>query len=463
MAEPLWTSAEIAAASGGRLAGQAFAAAGVSIDSRSLRGGELFVALAGERDGHRFVEAAFAAGAAGAMTSHAVDGPCVVVDDTLKGLARLGLAARGRTAARIGAVTGSVGKTGVTQAVLAALRLAGDGHGSIQSYNNHIGVPLTLARMPRETRRAIFEIGMNHAGEIAPLSVLVRPHAVAITTVAAVHTENFADGEAGVAAAKAEVFAGLERGGLAILNADCRWFDFLAGEAARAGAEVRAFGARADAAARLTGFQVTEAGTRIQARIDGRPIDFVIPQTGAHWGAMSLCALLMIRALDVDIQTALAALAEFRPLEGRGEESRVRLARGGFTLIDESYNANPLSMRAALASLGGRSAAGRRIAVLTDMLELGASARRDHAALAQAIEEAGVDRVFCAGPLMAELWSALPASARGGWAESAEALLPQVRSAIGPGDVVMVKGSKASRAHALAAELKAPDRSGRAA
>ena len=242
MADPLWTSVEISKATGGVLHGAPFEASGVTFDSREAGPGDLFVALTGVRDGHDFAAAAFDQGAAGAVASKEVGGPHVHVSDTLAALERLGAAARDRCAGRRGAVTGSVGKTSVTQAVKAGLALAGRSHGSVKSYNNHIGVPLTLARMPRDTQRAVFEIGMNHAGEIEPLSRLVQPHAVVITNVGPVHTENFADGEAGVARAKAEIFAGLRRGGIAILNADNRWYGLLKEEAERRGAEVVSFG-----------------------------------------------------------------------------------------------------------------------------------------------------------------------------------------------------------------------------
>jgi UDP-N-acetylmuramoyl-tripeptide--D-alanyl-D-alanine ligase len=456
MPEPLWTSDEIARAAGGLLQGLHFEAGGVSIDTRSLQPGDLFVALKGERDGHAFARDAFAKGAAGVLASELVDGPHVLVDDTFIGLERMGLYARERSPARRAAVTGSVGKTSVTQAVKAALELAGPAHGSVKSYNNQIGVPLTLARMPAATRRAVFEIGMNHAGEIEPLSRLVEPHAVAITTVGPVHTENFADGEAGVARAKAEIFAGLVPGGVAVLNADDSWFGFLSGEAARVGARVEGFGSAAGLAARLTGLEPHGGGAVVRADWRGRPIDFTIAQSGAHWGLNSLCALLLLEALDVDLQTGMQALAGFQPLAGRGLEREVALAGGGrFTLIDESYNANPISMRAAVATLGAHPAEGRRIAVLTDMLELGADAASRHADLAEPLEGAGVDMIFCAGPLMKSLWDALPAALRGAWAPAAAELAPSVTGAVRAGDVIMVKGSNGSRAGTIAAALAA--------
>jgi UDP-N-acetylmuramoyl-tripeptide--D-alanyl-D-alanine ligase len=450
MAEPLWTSDEILAATGGRLAGPPFAATGVSIDTRTLAPGDLFVALAGVRDGHEFVQTAQDRGAAGVLACQPVAGSAVMVGDTLRALERLGEAARERAPqVRRGAVTGSVGKTSVTQAIRAGLERAGRAHSSVKSYNNHIGVPLTLARMPRETQRAVFEIGMNHADEIVPLTRMVRPQAVCITTVAQAHIENFADGEAGVARAKAEIFEGLEPGGVAVLNADNRWFDYLAGAAKSHGAEVRSFGGGPDCAAQLTGFALDAGGARVEARLDGAPIRFTLRQTGAHWGLMSLAALLTMQALDVPLEAGLEALAAFEPLEGRGAERQVRLAGGAFTLIDESYNANPASVAAALRTLGLRKPPGRRVVVLTDMLELGKDSRAYHAGLAAEIEAAGVDLVFCAGPMMKSLWEALPATRQGGYAETAASLEPSLTRAIEPGDLVMVKGSRDSKAKAL--------------
>jgi UDP-N-acetylmuramoyl-tripeptide--D-alanyl-D-alanine ligase len=442
---------------GGKVNG-AFTATGVSIDTRTVEPGDLFVALAGVRDGHEFVAQAMANGAAGALVSQAVATPSVIAADTFKALEALGVAARDRAPqARRGAITGSVGKTSVTQAVRAGLMLAGRAHSSVKSYNNHIGVPLTLARMPRDTERAVFEIGMNHADEIVPLSKMVRPHAVAITTVGPVHTENFPDGEAGVARAKAEIFAGLEPGGVAILNADNRWFDYLRAEAMAAGARVLSFGAAESCDARLVDFQPQAGHAVVQARLHGKALDFPILQTGFHWGPNSMAVLLMLEALDVDLGDSLAALGAFEPLEGRGAESTVTLAGGAFTLVDESYNANPISMAAAIATLGARKARGRRIVALTDMLELGAEAAAYHAALAEPLAAASIDHVYCAGPLMKSLWDALPSTRRGGYAESAAELAPQIAQAVEPGDLVMVKGSNGSKAGAVTAALKALD------
>ena len=458
MPEPLWTSDEIARATGGELAGVPFAASGVSIDTRSIEAGDLFVALSGVRDGHEFVDMALGKGAAGTLASQSVAGSAIKVGDTLTALEKLGVAARERAPqAKRAAVTGSVGKTSVTQAIMAGLKLAGRAHSSIKSYNNHIGVPLTLARMPRDTERAVFEIGMNHAGEIAPLARMVQPHAVVVTTVGPVHTENFPDGELGVARAKAEVFEGLQPGGVAVLNADNAWFEMLKGEALKAGAQVRSFGIAEGADARLIDFRTTGSQARVQAHFHGQALDFPILQTGLHWGPNAMAVLLMLEALDVSLGHSLAALGSFEPLEGRGAERSIQIAGGAFTLIDESYNANPISMASAIATLGARKSSGRRIVALTDMLELGPEAPGYHAALAQPLAQAKVDLVFCAGPLMKSLWDALPPTRRGGYAESAAELAPQVSRTAEPGDLVMVKGSNGSKAGAVAAALSALD------
>lgn len=451
----LWTREEIVAATGGVGVGAPFSAKGVAIDSREVEAGDLFVALSGERDGADFIPAALARGAAGSLTTRAVEGSAVVVPDTLAALEAMGEAARRRAVkARRGAVTGSVGKTSVTQAVLAGLRLAGSAHGSIRSFNNHIGVPLTLARMPAATERAIFEIGMNHAGEITPLSGFVRPHAVAITTVEKAHVENFADGEAGVAAAKAEIFAGVAPGGLAILNADNRWFDFLRGRARQQGLKVRTFGAAAGADARLDRFARAPGGASVAATIDGRKLEYPLLQSADHWGPMSLCVLLMLQALDVDLDTGMAGLGAFAPLDGRGAEKTLAGARGPYVLIDESYNASPAAVAGVVAALGARRGVkGRRLLALTDMLELGEEGPDLHAGLAGPIDSARIDLVFCAGPLMRHLYDGLPESRRGAWRPTAGELVPDVLAAVGPGDVILVKGSKASKASLIVEAL----------
>ena len=457
---PLWTSAEIEAATGGSLSGVPFAVSGITYNSREIVPGELFVALRGARDGHDFAAAAFAAGAAGALTERPVDGgPAVVVEgDTLKALEVLGVAARDRAPhVRRGAVTGSVGKTSVTQAIKAGLDLAGPAHASIRSYNNHIGVPLTLARMPRGVERAVFEIGMNAPGEIAPLSRMVRPHAACVTTVGPVHIEAFANGEAGVAAEKASIFEGLVDGGAAVLNGDVAYAVVLDAAARKAGAQPVVFGTSAGSDARLIDFRPNGEGARVKAELFGKPLDFPLAQSGFHWGMNSLCVLLMLDALEVPVDTALTALAGFRPLSGRGQTATVQATGGTFTLIDESYNANPLSMAAGFRSLGARpmSPGGRRIVVLTDMLELGDQSRALHEGLAEPIAAAGLDLVHTAGPEMKRLHEALPAERRGLWRETAAELAAEAAALAGPGDVVMVKGSNGSKASLVAKALAA--------
>ena len=488
MPEALWTSEEIAAATGGEALGPPFAVTGLSIDTRTLKPGELFVALTGERDGHDYLDAAAAAGAAGALVSRSLAKlPSVRVDETLSGLERLAAAARDRSAARRCAVTGSVGKTSVTQAIALALRLAGPSHAPVKSFNNHIGVPLTLAALPREARFAVFELGMNHAGEIGPLSRLVRPHVAVVTTVGPVHVENFPDGEAGVARAKAEVFEGLEPGGVAVLNADDAWFELLAEAARAAGARVLSFGRGDGCNAQLLSSlplhgagtegegvraNVTEAGAgggdasfgphpdggdappsppfphrggrKLEVRLRGETICFPIAQSGAHWGPNSLAVLLAVEALGAPLDCALQALAQFVPLDGRGATRRIAAPGGAFTLIDESYNANPVSMRAALDTLA--RAPPRRLAVLTDMLELGPEAARHHAELAEPIRAADVAATYLAGPSMRHLHEALPPGRRGVWAHDARELAPAVIAAVRSGDTVMVKGSNGSQA-----------------
>ena len=455
---PLWTSAEIATATGGTLSGAAFEARGITYNSREIVAGDLFLALRGARDGHDFASAAFAAGAAGAITEHPVEGgPSVVVGDTLRALEALGMAARDRTAARRGAVTGSVGKTSVTQAIKAGLDLAGPSHASIKSYNNHIGVPLTLARMPRTTERAVFEIGMNAPGEIAPLSKMVQPHAACVTTVGPVHIEAFADGEAGVAAEKAAIFEGLARNGVAVFNADVAFAGVLNSAARRAGARIATFGSARECDARLIDFQPHDAGARVKAELFGRSLDFQLAQSGFHWGLNSLCVLLMLDALDVPLDTALAALSEFQPLAGRGQAMVVNAPGGAFTLIDESYNANPLSMAAGFRSLGARPVptGGRRVVVLTDMLELGDQSEALHEGLAGPIDAAGLDLVHAAGPEMKRLYDDLPGSRQGLWRETAAELAAEAAMLVGKGDVVMVKGSNGSKASLVAKALAA--------
>ena len=454
---PLWTSAEIEAATGGRLSGVPFEVAGLTYNSREIAPGDLFLALRGARDGHDFAAAAFAAGATGAVTEHPVQGgPCVVVDDTLGALEALGVASRERSPrVRRGAVTGSVGKTSVTQAIKAGLDLAGPAHASIKSYNNHIGVPLTLARMPALTERAVFEIGMNAPGEIGPLSRMVQPHAACVTTVGPVHIEGFSDGETGVAREKSAIFEGLGPGGVAVINGDNPWEPMLHQAALRAGARIATFGSEPGHDARLIDFRPGPDGARVSAEVRGRTHHFNLRQSGFHWGLNCLAVILMLEALDVPVETALAALSDFEPLAGRGQIRSVNVAGGAFTLIDESYNANPLSMRAGFLSLGARAVApgGRRVIVLSDMLELGDQSRALHEGLAEVIETAAIDVVHAAGPQMRHLYDTVAPERRGLWFATAAELAEHADDLVNPRDVVMVKGSNGSKASLVAAAL----------
>jgi len=462
---PLWTFDELAKATGGTLTGigegASRAATGVNFDSRALQPGDVFLALKGVRDGHDFVLQAFQSGAAIAVTRRPIEGgACLLVPDVQKALEDMAVFARDRAVkARRGAVTGSVGKTSVTQMVMQGLSLAGRAHSAIKSFNNHIGVPLTLARMPADTERAVFEIGMNHADEITPLSEFVAPHAVIITTVGGAHTENFPDGDAGVARAKAEIFDGLLPGGLAILNADNQWFDFLSQQARGAGALIAAFGEHNGVDAQLIEHRVNGDRASVAARFHGRDIIFSLAHTGRHQAINALATLLMLEALDVDLDTSLLALESFAALDGRGKVTRKAFRGGEITLIDESYNANPVSMRATLEALGTqpKPADSRKIVVLTDMLELGTEEAALHAGLASVIEVQDIDKVYLAGPLMKNLWNALPLPLRGAYAETAAELAPRLIEGLQGGDVVMVKGSNGSKAGLIAKTLLALD------
>jgi len=451
----LWSADAIVAATKGVLHGPDASVSGLTYNSREILPGDLFLALKGERDGHAYVANAFEAGARLALVERPVEGGSyVLVPDTLKALEAMGIAARDRARLR-GAVTGSVGKTSVTQAIKAGLDLAGSSHGSIKSYNNHIGVPLTLSRMPHGTERAVFEIGMNHPGEIGPLSQFVRPHAACVTTVGPVHIEAFADGEAGVAKEKGAIFEGLVPGGTAVINADNAYGDLVRSCAARAHAVVETFGTSAGNDARLLDFVPNVGGATVTAEIEGRKINYRLAQSGVHWGLNSLCVILMLRALDVSLETALAALASFQPLAGRGQLKQVALGGSSFTLIDESYNANPLSMKAGFVSLAAKPVGqgGRRVVVLTDMLELGSHSRALHEGLALPLVENGVDLVHTAGPEMRQLHEVLPPQMRGLWCETAAELVARVTELVAPGDVVMVKGSNGSKASLVAKAL----------
>ncbi len=452
---PLWMSNHaVAATKGSSTTG--WNASGVSIDSRAVKPGDLFVAIKGPNfDGHVFVADALAKGAAAAVVSQRPEGalpttPLLVVQDPLAALEDLARAARLRTAARIAAVTGSVGKTSTKEALKLVLAAQGLTHASEGSLNNHWGVPLSLARLPADAAYGVFELGMNHAGELTPLSKLVRPNVTIITTIEAVHLEFF-DSLDGIATAKAEIFAGLEPHGIAVLNQDNDYFGYLTREAVAKGATVVGFGSAKGAWARLIAYDPSETGAHIDAEIGGQRIRFAIGAPGRHWALNSLAVLAAALHLGADLEQAAAALAGMAAPKGRGARHEIALDDGAFTLIDESYNASPAAMRAAFAVLAGMTPAansqtggGRRIAILGDMLELGADSAVLHADLAPDVANTA-DLVCTAGRDMGALNEALPREKRAGHAAKAEELLPLVRKLIRPGDVVMVKGSHGSR------------------
>jgi UDP-N-acetylmuramoyl-tripeptide--D-alanyl-D-alanine ligase len=459
MSETLWTRDELLAAIDGEYVGALPAAVtGISIDTRTLTPGELFFAIKGERtDGHAFIEQAFAAGAALAIVSRDfrgdASGPFLRVDDTLEALNALGRAGRNRSAARIIAITGSVGKTGAKEMLRLMLGRLGSVHASDKSYNNHWGVPLSLARLPREAAYAVFEIGMNHSGEITPLTKMVRPHAAIITTIAPAHMQSFADVEE-IAEAKAEIFQGLEPGGAAILNQDNEYFHLLAARAHEGGAgQIIGFGRSQGAEARLEGVEAGASGSAVTAALLGEPVSYRLGAPGEHLVMNSLAAIAAVKAVGGDAPRAAAALEGFGAPPGRGAQSVHEIAGGSIRLIDESYNANPVSMAAALAVLN-TVGKGRKLAVLGDMLELGPQSAAMHRGLADPIAEGGVDLVFCCGPEMRALFEALPKTGRGAWAEQSAGLKDALLAALRPGDTVMIKGSLGSRMGLIVDSLK---------
>jgi len=437
--------------------------AGISIDSRSLAPGEAFFAIHGDhRDGHEFVPAALAAKAALAVVAadryaeFAQDAPLLVVPNVLAALRNLAAAARARSGAKVIGVTGSVGKTGTKEALRLALSKDGETHASVASYNNHWGVPLSLARCPATARYAIFEMGMNHEGEIEPLARLVRPHVAIITTIAPVHLE-FLGSLTKIADAKAEIFFGLEPDGAAIINRDIAQFAHLKRRAKEAGAaHIVSFGAHEEADARLIKCALHPHCSTVEADIFGTRLTYKIGAPGRHLVNNSLAVLAAVELVGADLALAAVALAELTPISGRGAPIEIELPGGPALVIDESYNANPASVDAALALLGQAAIGpqGRRIAVLGDMLELGPKGKALHRGLVEPVLVNAVDLVFCCGPLMQALWQALPASRRGGYAGDSAALEAQVLPAIRAGDVVMVKGSLGSRMTAIVKALQ---------
>ncbi|MEQ1509254.1 MAG: UDP-N-acetylmuramoyl-tripeptide--D-alanyl-D-alanine ligase [Sphingopyxis sp.] len=441
--ESLWTSVEISRATDGR-ANADFEVSGITFDSREVGPGDLFIALRGEHDdGHRFVEQAFAAGATGAIVDVPVVGPHILVKDTMTALEALGRAARARTKGRIIGVTGSVGKTGTKEALAEALERHKPSrvHRSVKSYNNHTGVPLSLARMPRDSEYAVFEMGMNHAGELSALTAMVRPHVAIVTTIAPAHIGYFSSIEA-IADAKAEVFSGLEPDGVAIIPFDSPFCARLADAARGAGARVITFGtlAGADVRARDWVSDATSGGSLITAELPGASLCFSLAPPGDHWVANAMAVLAAVLAVGSDLAAAGLALAELPGLIGRGARHWLSRPGGDVLLIDESYNANPASMSATLASLG-REPAMRRIAVLGAMKELGAGSDEFHAALADELIAARVDMALLVGEEMDALAKTLVGRVEFAHDNALEPALEWLSAQLRAGDVVLVKGS----------------------
>lgn len=458
----LWTIEALTEATGGELSGAVTVPLnGISIDSRTLSPGDIFVAIKGDQfDGHTFVDAALEAGAGVAVVQHGTSatshGPLLAVDDPLRALEDMARAARARCTGKVIAVTGSVGKTGTKDALRLALSHDAQVHASAASYNNHWGVPLSLARFPETADFGVFEVGMNHSGEITPLSRMIRPDVAIITTVEAVHLGHFSSIDE-IADAKAEVFAGLEPEGTAILNRDNPFFDRLSEAAKAAGVgTIIGFGEHEDADARLTKVVLHGTCSCVSATICGHDITYKLGVPGRHIVINSLAVLAAVAAVDGDIALAAFRLARMAPPKGRGLRHALSVDDGYFTLVDESYNANPASMRAALATVGHTRPGprGRRIAVLGDMLELGSDAERLHAELADAVDDASIDLVYACGPNMLHLWDAMPDARRGVYADSSEDLKGVLSDALRKGDVVVIKGSLGSRMGPLVETLR---------
>ncbi|UVO54475.1 UDP-N-acetylmuramoyl-tripeptide--D-alanyl-D-alanine ligase [Sphingomonas sp. SUN039] len=450
----LWTATAIAAATGGTASAD-FAATGVAFDSREIGPGDLFVAMPGtDFDGHQFVDGAFGRGAAGAIVSQPVSHPHVLVADTAAALNALGVASRERSKARVAGVTGSVGKTGTKEALAAALARTPDVrvHRSVKSYNNHTGVPLSLARMPADSDYAVFEMGMNHAGEIAALTRMVRPHVAVVTTIAPAHIEFFPTGLDGIADAKGEIFEGLEPDGTAVIPFDSPQRDRLIAAATPHAARIVTFGLGDGADVRARDVIANAGSSTVTATLPGVELCFTVGQAGAHWVSNALAVLAAVQALGADLGAAALALADMEQLAGRGARLDVRVGSGTALVIDESYNANPASMRATLDVLA--SEPGRKIAVLGAMRELGAESDALHAGLAGDVVAAGVDYALLVGSGMEPLASALEGKAEVRHVADAATADAALASLIAPGDAVLIKGSNSVGLSALVASLK---------
>ncbi|MEQ1756242.1 MAG: UDP-N-acetylmuramoylalanyl-D-glutamyl-2,6-diaminopimelate--D-alanyl-D-alanine ligase [Micropepsaceae bacterium] len=456
----LWTLKTVADAVGGACGTDADVG-GISIDTRTVNRGDLFVALKDVRDGHDFVADALAKGAAAALVSRDVAGApsnrLIKVDDTLQGLEALGRARRAAVSARVAAVTGSVGKTSTKEALRHLLSLQAATHASAASYNNLWGVPLSIARMPLDARYGIFEIGMNHSGEITPLVAQARPHVAIVTMVAAVHLEHFSS-VAEIADAKGEIFSGLEPGGVAVINGDLEWTERLVGHARKSKASrIIIYGRKPGCDIRLLEQSLHEDTSDVTVEMFGKSLKYSIGAPGDHWVLNSLGVLGVISALGADAERAASDMSSLNALAGRGARERLKIATGNFDLIDESYNANPLSMASAIATLGRAAPGqgGRRIAILGDMLELGPTGGELHAGIAAPLRQHGIDLLFACGPLMRHLWENVAETQRGGYAGSSTDIAEAVAQAIRPGDVVMIKGSYGSKMRVVVDAVRA--------
>lgn len=447
-ASALWQAYQVAAATGGVLHGaEDWTVSSLSIDTRTLAPGALFVALQDQRDGHDFVAQAFANGAAAALVSKPVEGgPFVLVEDTLAALERLAAASRDRSFAPLIGVTGSAGKTTTKEMLRAALAPMGQVHAAEKSFNNHIGVPLTLSELPASAKVGVFEMGMNHAGEIRGLTKLVRPHIALITTVAEAHLENLGSIEA-IADAKAEIAEGVRPGGVMILPGHSPHLAQLQSRCRNAGvSRILTFGEGEHDTA-ITSADCQAAFSDVTLSLLGTEVSYRLHVTGAHHVGNSAAALTAAVLAGADPHEAAGALEAFRPGAGRGEELKVAVNGAKVLVLDESYNANPASIRAALAVLGSK-AVGRKIAVLGEMKELGPTSPELHAGLAPETA-AYADLVFTAGDDMERLREAIPEEIRASHAANAIDLLEPLLEVIKEGDTVLFKGSNASRVGAL--------------
>jgi UDP-N-acetylmuramoyl-tripeptide--D-alanyl-D-alanine ligase len=464
VSDSLWTVDELISSTGGMLHGNVSQVLnGISIDSRTVAAGDIFVAIKGDsNDGHDYVAKALQAGAGLAIVSRttaemeAAGSLLVVKDDPLRALEAMGRRARARSGAGIIAVTGSVGKTSTKEMLRIALSASGETHASAASFNNHWGVPLTLARFSRKAAFGVFEIGMNHGGEITPLVGMVRPHVSIITTIAASHLGHFKSLDE-IADAKAEIFTGVVPGGHAVINRDTPYFEHLSNAARACGiTNITSFGERAESDARLLQVALKPDCCCITADLMGERVTYKLGMPGKHMAVNSLAVLVAAKLVGADLARAALALSEAKPAKGRGTQVRLQHPEGDVLMLDESYNANPASVAAALALLAQMKTGkgGRRIAVLGDMLELGEFGPDLHRGISKDIAAHDTDMLYAAGPLMQHLWDATPTAKRGAYAATSQALLPKILAGVRPGDCVMIKGSLGSRMGLIAEALR---------